>query len=102
MTSQLAGFQIDRRLPVGSPDDYILLLRNNQNQLRLAGWTAGKAHAATVPCHVGHRKKATVTLVDGHGAESPLTIENGVLTLPLGELPVYLNPGKLRLVIPEN
>ena len=94
MTTQLAGFSIDHRLPIGKATDYVLLLKNSKGQTRLAAWTTEKAHEVALPVN---KRNGSSGLVDGHGVASPVIAENGVLTIPLTELPVYVNPGKLKL-----
>jgi hypothetical protein len=97
MTTQLAGFHIERRLSVGSPADYVLWLKNEQGQTRLAAWTTGKAHEVALPVN---KKKGAVAVVHGDGVVSSLNIGKGFLNVPVSELPVYVNPAKLKIKDP--
>lgn len=47
LTRELSGFQLEKRLSAGNPDDYILLFKNKSAR-KLAAWTTGSPHKASV------------------------------------------------------
>jgi len=47
-----------------------------------------------------NKKKGAVAVVDGDGVVSSLNIGKGFLNVPVSELPVYVNPAKLKIKDP--
>ena len=86
LTTFFGGYQYDKRLNAGGPDDYILIFRKGSS-LRVAAWTtADRDHRLIVPLEVG--QYTAVTHLGGN-ARSVAANQNGVeLTLTAG--PVYL------------
>jgi hypothetical protein len=94
MTRELAGFHVVKRLSRGDDSDYFLVLENQTGQRKIAAWTTGKPHDATIKLPA---KAGVVPLVSGDGVAAQLKIEQGNLTIRLAPLPVYLTPGDVVL-----
>jgi hypothetical protein len=78
----------------GDDSDYFLVLENQTGQRKIAAWTTGKPHDATIKLPA---KAGVVPLVSGDGVAAQLKIEQGNLTIRLAPLPVYLTPGDVVL-----
>lgn len=88
LTKSLAGFRFNKRLPVGSEDDHVLLFAR-ADDVRLAVWTVAKApHVVMIPASPGR------FAVTGHtGQTSPqLTADDRGLGITLTDAPQYLAP----------
>ncbi|MGI9064974.1 MAG: cellulase family glycosylhydrolase [Pyrinomonadaceae bacterium] len=86
LTTFFGGYQYEKRLNVGGPDDYVLLFRKGTS-LRVAAWTsANREHRLIVPLNAGQYLTVTHT---GGNASSVTANQNGVL-LTLTAAPVYL------------
>lgn len=86
LTSQLAGFHFDNRLPLSSDRDFCLQF-SNANQTRFVAWTRdAKPHAADIPIHQG-----TYSAVNYVGQKIPdITATPQGATIQLSDGPVYL------------
>jgi hypothetical protein len=86
LTTFFGGYQYEKRLNVGGPDDYVLLFRNNTS-LRLAAWTtANREHRLVVPVDAGQYTTVTHT---GANPSSVTADQNGV-PITLTAAPLYL------------
>jgi len=88
LTTQLDGFQFNKRLVVGSVEEYVYLFTKG-DEVRLAAWTtASEPRTVTIPASPGRFR------VTGHtGASLPALVANGNgLTLTLNDAPQYLVP----------
>jgi len=82
----LAGFRFEKRLVVGSDDDYVLLFTKGNDQ-RLAAWTSSPAtHTVSIPATSGQFKLTSCQGEDG----SRLAVNQGALSVKLSAAPVYL------------
>jgi hypothetical protein len=103
LTAQLEGFRYNKRLALGTPDDFVLLFdragkpdssrkeSNGATDVRLAVWTIAKTpHSVTIPASPG-----TFTAFDYKGDPlPPLTAEgNGINVMPSDGVQ-YLTPEK--------
>lgn len=88
LSTVLCGFQFNKRLAVGSSDDYVFLFTKG-DEVRLAAWTiADKPCTLTIPASPGR------FAVTSHTGESlaPLTADAKGLTITLNDTPQYLVP----------
>jgi hypothetical protein len=86
LTTFFAGYQYEKRLDVGGPDDYVLLFRNGVNS-RVAAWTtANQEHHLVIPLDPG---RYTTTGHTGGNIASITANQNGV-PITLTTAPVYL------------
>lgn len=86
LTTFFGGYQYDKRLNVGGPDDYVLLFRKGTN-LRVAAWTtANREHRLVIPLDAG---QYTTVTHSGGSAASVTANQNGV-PITLTAAPVYL------------
>ncbi len=86
LTAQLAGFRFDKRLAVGRPEDFVLVLTKD-NELRFAAWTtADTPRTVTIPARPGKYR------VTGHtGQPLPgVAADAKGLRLMLTDSPQYL------------
>lgn len=89
LTRELSGYRIEKRLATASGDtnDWVLLLSNDGPARKLAAWTTGAPHAATVP----GVSAAPAKSVHGDGTMAGVQIRNGTLSLDLRALPQYVS-----------
>lgn len=88
LTTVLNGFQFNKRLAVGSGEDYVYLFTKG-DEVRLAAWTIADApRTVTIPASPG---RFTVTSHTGKHLPS-LTADAKGLTLSLSDEPQYLVP----------
>jgi hypothetical protein len=89
LTSVLNGYRFSRRLPVGSPDDYVLLFTKGKDA-RIAAWTtsSAKQKATTIPAH---RRRVSITDHLGQSLK-PARAHKGKLGITLTDAPLYLEP----------
>lgn len=88
LTGFLSGFRFNKRLALDQPEDYALLFTRG-GELRLAAWTVGAPHEATVPASAGTFE---ATALDGEKLPS-LDAGRGGLKVQLTTAPQYLAPG---------
>ncbi|MBV9851126.1 MAG: cellulase family glycosylhydrolase [Armatimonadetes bacterium] len=87
LTQTLGGSRFVKRIPLASPDDYLLLFGRG-GAVRLAAWTTKEDHALPLPI-------ASVTrMTDMTGGPLTPTVEGGRLRLTLTGSPVYLDVGR--------
>ncbi len=114
LTTELAGYRIERRLDLGRDTDHALLLRRPGRPDKLALWTTAEPHPVTL--HFRRSGRARLEAVTGRGGrfqleapESPgagpveasspadlkpahtLRLERDSLRVDLGPLPLYLS-----------
>jgi hypothetical protein len=81
-----AGYRFDRRLTVGSNEDYVLVFQRG-NEWRLAAWTtSARPHRVTIPLPVGN---FSITRLTGEDVSQHTATDAG-LVLEISEEPVYL------------
>lgn len=88
LNTTLDGFQFNKRLAVGRPDDYVLLFSQG-NQVKLAVWTtAQSSHTIVIPASPG-----SVRAIDFLGQNrKQLNVTSQGLSLSLTDAPQYLIP----------
>jgi len=90
LTHALAGFRFSRRLPVGSPGDYVLLFTRD-GEARLAAWTTSETpHTVVIP---RLRGRFRVTGFEGARLRRLRAHRKG-LRFKISADPVYLKPEK--------
>lgn len=83
----LNGFVFQKRLNLGSPNDYCLVFTKG-NQVRLAAWTTDQLpHPITIPCNEGNVKVVELT-----GAQFTRMSDANGLRFYLTDEPQYLLP----------
>jgi hypothetical protein len=88
LTGALNGYHFGRRLPVGSPEDYVLLF-TKENDARLVAWTTSSAeHKVILPASRG---RFSITDHVGHSLK-PARVHKGKLGITLTDAPQYLVP----------
>jgi len=100
LTGELAGYRLERRLPVGDDRDYVLQFTRSRGAPKLAAWTVGEPHALSLAAK--SRSKAVIRAVNAHGGAVGLRKwnEGGADTLaftvagPAGQT-LRLEPGRL-------
>jgi hypothetical protein len=86
LTTFFGGYQYEKRLNVGAPDDYVLFFRKGTN-LRVAAWTtSNREHPLVVPLDAG--QYTTVTHTGGKAAS--ITASQSGVPITLSAAPVYL------------
>ena len=88
LTAQLAGSRFEKRLDLGTPEDYALVFRKGDAR-RLAAWTtADSPRTVTVPVSPGKYR------VTGHTGQPlpPAVADAQGLPLTLTDAPQYLVP----------
>ncbi len=93
LTHALSGCRFLKRVPLASPDDYLLLFADAQGAARLAAWTAGPAHDLLLPIP----RVSAMTGMTGDALKAAFTA--GRLRLPMTAGPVYItlpDDGALR------
>lgn len=87
LTSFFGGYRFEKRLRVGSADDFVLVFRNG-GETRVAAWTtAGGAHRVVIPLALGEYRGVTHT---GQNLAMVKADQQG-LALTLTTAPVYLS-----------
>ena len=91
LTSVLNGYRFSQRLPVGSPDDYVLLFTKKKD-VRLAAWTTSSAERKVVIPVKRRRFSITDHLGQTH---RPAAVHKGKLAITLTDAPQYLAPKRV-------
>lgn len=73
LTSELAGYRIERRLDLGSETDYALLFNRRGRPDKLTVWTTGEPHAAALDVKLS--AQARVSAVTGLGGRLGVSAE---------------------------
>ncbi|MHC4095741.1 MAG: hypothetical protein ACYSU3_06745 [Planctomycetota bacterium] len=87
LSSTLAGFSIDKRLDLGSDEDFAFKLTREKAEA-IATWTIGKEHKVTLPVEASKAR-----IIHFLGKEEIRTIpvgKNGGLELTLSQNPQFL------------
>lgn len=85
LTTFFAGYRYEKRLPLGSDDDYLIVFRKGSDQ-RFAAWTTDRAHSTLLPLAPGQHMTVAFTGADQRVVSND---EKG-LKLTLTNAPVYL------------
>jgi hypothetical protein len=92
LTRELAGYRVVRRLALPNDKDYALLCTNPKGEQKLAAWTLGEGHAASIELRL--KGKAIPMAVGGKGERLAPRYESGCLVLDLAAAPQYVTLGK--------
>ncbi len=95
MTHELRGFRIVRRQPTDNAADFVLLLRNEAGQSKVAAWTTGEPHPAVL--RLDGPAAATIPVTVSAGVVGMVRPQAGALTIPLTATPQYLTLGGAAL-----
>jgi len=95
LTRELSGYRVASRLALPSDKDYVLLCTNPAGGQKLAAWTLGEPHPASLDIEL--RGAAKLTGVAGNGEAFAPKIELGRLLLELTSAPQYVTLGKAGL-----
>jgi hypothetical protein len=94
LTSQLAGYRIDRRLNTENANDYVLLCRNSAGDQKLVAWTLNPPKTVSLYItEVTHPLSA----IGWDGRQSPVKVEPKGIVLPLGQAPIYIHLDRAKL-----
>jgi hypothetical protein len=97
LTGTLNGYRFSRRLPAGSPDDYVLLF-TKENDTRLVAWTTSSAERKVIiPASQG---RFSITDHLGQSLE-PARAHKGKLGITLTDAPQYLAPTRPDKILQE-
>ena len=83
LTHALSGYRFLKRIPLASPDDYLLLFTHGPNAQKMVAWTTQADHSISLPISLAPRTS------DLLGAPVPSAISQGRLQLTLTGSPVY-------------
>jgi hypothetical protein len=95
LTRELSGYRLVRRVTLPSDKDYVLLFANKAGARKLAAWTLGEPHAASLEITLNEEKQFTAT--GGSGERFLSKIDSGHLLLDLVAAPQYVTLGKAVL-----
>ena len=95
LTRELSGYHIARRVALPSDKDYALVCTNKAGAQKLAAWTLGEPHPASLEIRLKGEKQPTA--VGGGGERFPAKIDSGRLLLELVAAPQYVTLGKAVL-----
>jgi polysaccharide biosynthesis protein PslG len=84
LSATLAGYSIDRRVDLGSEEDFAFWLKNGQNDA-IAFWTLGDRHTVTLPV-----QPMEVTLVGIYGGKVVIDWKMDELKLRAEQAPQYV------------
>jgi hypothetical protein len=85
LTHTLNGYRFIKRIPLASPNDYLLLFSHGAGPIKLAAWTTGPDHDILLP--IPHIE----SLTDMSGSAVTPTVAHGLLRLTLAQSPIYLS-----------
>jgi hypothetical protein len=88
----LAGCHFQKRLPIGTPHDYVLAFAKDKDEVRLVAWTVGSAHTIVIPTPPG---RYTATAHSGQTLPVRVADAKG-LAVVLSDAPTYLVPERPR------
>ena len=88
LTRELAGFRLECRVDLASDADWALLFTDGSPERRMAIWTTGTPHRATIPLRVLRREG--VKALDVRGADVVFDLQNGQPVLEIDAAPRYL------------
>jgi hypothetical protein len=84
LTRELSGYHVVRRLPLPDEKDYALLCANATGQQKVAAWTLGEAHSATIELEANPQGQPA-------GQNSAPGTRPGKLQVELGAAPRYVS-----------
>jgi hypothetical protein len=95
LTSVLNGYRFSKRLPVGSPDDYVLLF-TKEKDVRIVAWTTSSAEQKVIiPANRGR-----FSITDHLGQSlRPAGAHKGKLGITLTDAPQYLAPKRSNKIL---
>ena len=85
LTRELSGYRIEKRLATGGTNDFVLLLSKSAER-KLAAWTTGEAHGATL----GGLNFKSASSISGDGRTTAAKLTQGSLSLTLTAMPQYV------------
>ena len=84
LTRTLHGYRFMRRIPLGRPDDYLMLFQKDQD-VALVAWTTSYAHTIVLPIPTYR-----VDVVEMTGDRNVIESEGEGLAVPISQSPRYL------------
>ncbi len=88
LTRLLRGYCFQKRLPIGTPHDYVLAFAKDKDDVRLVAWTAGSSHTIVIPTPAGRYAATAHT-----GQTLPLRVADAKgLAVVLSDAPTYFVP----------
>lgn len=117
LTSELGGFALVSRLPVGNDADFMLLFANARGEEKLAVWTTGEAHEVSLEARPQRRARlqavtgqgerfgldlatsggAALAASAGGGEPARIRYKSGHLAISAGPAPLYVALNGVRL-----
>jgi hypothetical protein len=95
LTGALNGYHFSRRLPTGSPDDYVLLFTRARD-VRLVAWTTSPAERKVIIA----ASRGRFSLTDHLGQRlRPTGVHGGKLEITLTDAPQYLVPKRPNKIL---
>jgi hypothetical protein len=91
LSSALAGFSIDKRLDIGSDEDFAFKLTRDKSRA-IAIWTTGEEHKVTLPIKTGELR--IIHLLGKEENRAAPAGKNGGLELTISQSPQYLLLGQ--------
>jgi hypothetical protein len=87
LTHEFNGYRVERRLITANTNDFVLLLKNGAGQRKLAAWTLADTHPSSVLLGFPADRADGV---DFQGARIPVSLDKGLLEIPLTFRPSYI------------
>lgn len=88
MNHQLADFVLTRRVETEDMNDYLVLFRNSQGNIKLCAWTIDQPHSVNLK--KTFRNMTGANVVDGYGRVNVLGSESRNFVIQVKNLPQYL------------
>jgi hypothetical protein len=95
LTRELSGYSVAGRIGTRNKKDFVLILKNNIGETKLAVWTLGKPH--TVALDLEATSATGVVFVDGRGKSGNIDITKNSLTVKLASSPQYITLKDVQL-----
>ncbi len=93
LTLELSGFSITGRYNTPSSSDVVLILKDSLGNTKLAAWTQGSQHNATIPLSAVPFPDSVkkVWWINGKPDSGFVNVQSGSFTIPLNNTPAYFS-----------
>jgi polysaccharide biosynthesis protein PslG len=95
LTRELSGYRIASRRNTGNKKDFVLILKNNVGETKLAVWTVGKPHAVAFDLEA--TAATELFIVEGNGKRGRIEIGKNNFTVKLSSSPAYITLKAVQL-----